>query len=162
MIPLRSIAAVAALAATGLAGYKIGHGVVTITLNAERAAWANERTKASDASRQLETQYRAQEQRMIQQREQSIGIANDQIDKLQTALRASNASSVSLRNQYALFVASNTRAAEAAATEPEREAAAAGAGVSAELFGELERRATIYAEAADRARIAGLACERER
>lgn len=125
------------------------------------AKWQADKALAAEAWAAQERANRETEQRWRDAQRQSMEIAHAEIDRLQAMVRRADAAAVGLRSQFAAYVADTVSAAEGAATEQQRQAARARAGMQAELFGELDRLAGIYAAEAGRYRSAGLACERE-
>lgn len=125
------------------------------------AKWEADKRRAAEAWAAQEQANRATEQRWRDAQREAMEIAHAEIDRLQGLVRRADAAAIGLRSQFAAYAAETVRAAESAATEQQRQAARARAGMQAELFGELDRLAGIYAAEAGRYRAAGLACERE-
>jgi hypothetical protein len=174
VIPLWAIsglAAAAAAAAIGTyAGYQLGSGSVTITLERERAAWAEERAKAAVATAEWQGKANKAEAAYRNQERTWLDVARSiDSDGLQTAekLRASSgradAAIVGLRSQLGAVVADAARASQtcSGATDArERQAAAETTRVFADLLGSCHERGRARALYADQAAAAGASCER--
>lgn len=151
-----------AIAAAGVGVWKWAEHIGRQQGRAEiNAQWQAHKRQAAEVWAAQEKENRSIEQRWRDQQRESMEIAHAEIDRLQGLIRRADAAAVGLRSQFAAYAAETVRAAESAATEQQRAAARARAGMQAELFGELDRLAGIYAAEAGRYRIAGLACERE-
>src|SRR5690606_42021257 len=83
--------------------------------------------------------------------------ANEKHKALEADLANARRVASGLRGELDKIRAESAR--RGAGTAGECEAARATSGMLAELLGELNEMAGVYAEAADRARLAGLACE---
>jgi len=145
-------AAVAALAVWVAQGWRYEARIAGM----ERA-WAQEREELAEAARHAEAAARAEEHRRQAEVER---ITQDAQKALDAALRRERAAADSrVRSAVADYAARHRCPPDTGATASS-EAARDPIGVLAELLGELDDLAESYAAAADRARIAGLACER--
>lgn len=134
------------------------HGVTT-TDTAWQAKWATHMADDQQAAAAFEARERAEEQRRQQSINKVIENAQQGIDQVRADAAA--ASARSLRDAAAQY-ADRIAAAEAGrdtCTAAASKAAAQHARVLAELLGEADRLAGVYAEAADQARVRGHACE---
>lgn len=142
-----SLAAV--LAATGASAWIVRGWQADAAINALTARYASDKAIATEAVR-AELQAEVVKQ---------AGIANDAKTKLEQAgadLAAADTAAGGLRDRVAALLASARRAAPATS-----DSAAAGdpLGVLADVLDRADKRAGVLADYADRARIAGLACE---
>jgi hypothetical protein len=112
--------------------------------------------KQSAAIQKAEIEQRSIEQQRQQQIEQVRIYATEQIQKANADTHAAVAAANSLREQSAKFARTACPSAQPAAGSKTTEPAAM---VLAELLASADTRAGELAEAYDRARIAGLACE---
>lgn len=153
--PWARYGAVAALAgiAVGLAqGWRYGERIAALERD-----WSRERAELSEAARRAEATARAEESR----RQTEIDkVTQDAQKELDAAVRRERAAAdVRVRDAVNVYAARHRPAADPGAT-PAGEAAGDPLGVLAGLLDELDGLAESYAAAADRSRIAGLACER--
>ncbi|WP_313461712.1 DUF2514 family protein [Pseudomonas nitroreducens] len=124
-----------------------------------QARWDQHEKQDQQAAAAFEARERAEEQR----RQQSINkvIEDGQRNIDQVRANASAAADQRVRDAAAKY-ADRVAAAEAgrdSCTAAASKAAAQHARVLAELLGEADRLAGVYAEAADESRVRGLACE---
>jgi len=112
---------------------------------------------AASLTLKAEQVQRAEEQRRQAAIEEVSKDAEDQIAVANGAARGAHAAVVSLRDAYIAYAAGRTGAH---AGTPTTGPAAAGADVSADVLSGAAAAAADYAAIADRARIAGAACER--
>jgi len=119
--------------------------------------WAQERAELAEAARHAEAAARAEEHRRQAEIER---ITQDAQAELDAALRRERAAADSrVRSAVADYAARHQCPADSGSAGS-GEATGDPIGVLAELLGELDGLAESYAAAADRARVAGLACER--
>lgn len=112
---------------------------------------------AAEATRKAEQVQRAEEQRRQSVVDEVSQDAANQIAKANVAARDAHTAVVSLRDAFSAYVARRAGQDPGAATGSQ---AAAGADLSADVFGSLGEEAANLAAIADRARIAGSACEK--
>lgn len=122
-----------------------------------QAGAAAERTAQALTAGQAEARYRRQEKDWRDKFEEQ---ENENREKLARAVVDERlAADVRVRDTATSVVARYRDAAERASAAAEREAASTAIGMFAELLSQSDDLAGIYAAQADRARIAGLACE---
>lgn len=122
----------------------------------ERGA-AAERTAQALIAGQAEADYRRQERVWRDKFEEQ---ENETLEKLASlAADERRAADVRVRDTANSVAARYREAAERATAAAEREAASTAVGMFAELLSQSDDLAGVYAAQADRARIAGLACE---
>jgi len=109
------------------------------------------------ASAAVQAQARERENALRRQLREVEAQANEKRKSLETDLANARRAASRLRGELDKIRAESARSG--AGTTSECEAARATSGMLAELLGELNEMAGIYAEAADRARLAGLTCE---
>ena len=124
-----------------------------------QARWDQHEKKDQEAAAAFEARERAEEQR----RQQSINkvIEDGQRNIDQVRANASAAADQRVRDAAAKY-ADQVAAAEAgrdSCTAAAGKAAAESARVLADMLGEVDRLAGVYAEAADESRVRGIACE---
>ncbi|MFP3742553.1 DUF2514 family protein [Achromobacter sp. SIMBA_011] len=120
--------------------------------------WADERAVASHVLATAQDEARMQTERRYEVVNEIRNEADENLARVLAAERA--AADERLRQQAVLFARrqagrcghSHSAGVGASAADP--------IGLFAELFGELDRMAEVYASEADRRRVAGLACER--
>ena len=141
-------------------------GVQTLRLNTAQLDAATTRTKQADTLRTIadltakaERAVRAEETQRAQALEKIANDTQKQIDAARVDAAAAARSADSLRQQLARYVAAARSASANPATAAPGEATADALGVLADMLVKLDERAGIYAEAADRSRIAGVSCE---
>ncbi|WP_236225616.1 DUF2514 family protein [Pseudomonas pseudonitroreducens] len=127
------------------------------------AAWKSRWDEHEKQDQQAAAEFEARERAKEQRRQQSINkvIEDGQRNIDQVRADASAAADQRVRDAAAKY-ADRAAAAEAgrdSCTAAASQAAAKRARVLAELLGEADRLAGVYAEAADQARARGLACE---
>jgi len=105
---------------------------------------------AEQAARAIEHQRLQDMERLTDETEQKLAAV---------ASRERRAADERVRNVAARYAERQRQAAERAAPAASCETSAAAARMLAELLGELDELAQVYAREADRARVAGLACE---
>lgn len=129
-------------------------------LDAEwRSRWDKHEKQDLQAAAAFEARERAEEQRRQQSINKVIEDGQRKIDQVRAD--ASAAADQRVRDAAAKY-ASRVAAAEAgrdSCTAAASQAATQRARVLAELLGEVDRLAGVYAEAADESRVRGLACE---
>jgi len=145
-------AAVAALAVWVAQGWRYEARIAGM----ERA-WAQERAELAEAARHAEAAARAEEQRRQAAIERVMQDAQKELD---AALRRERAAADSRVRSAVADYAARHRCPSDPGSTASGEAAGDPIGVLAELLGELDGLAESYAAAADRARVAGFACER--
>lgn len=124
-----------------------------------KARWDQHEKQDQQAATAFEARERAEEQRRQQSINKVIEDGQRNIDQVRAS--ASAAADQRVRDAAAKY-AGQVAAAEAgrdSCTAAAGQAAAQHARVLAELLGEADRLAGIYAEAADESRVRGLACE---
>lgn len=131
-----------------LAGAWLGRMAANADRDAERAQQAKALVQAVEAAR-------ADEGKLRDAVEESAARARDEVVQLRIARAGADAESVRLRKRIAALVASG-RAAPAGGGD----AAGDPIGVLADVLGRADERSGIVADYADRARVAGLACQR--
>ena len=141
-------------------------GVQTMRLSAAQLDAATTRTSHADTLRKIADlttkaveAVRAEETQRAQKLE---AIANDtqkQIDAARIDAAAAARAADSLRGQLARYVAAARAASPGASTAAPGPTASDALDVLADMLVKLDERAGIYAEAADRSRIAGVSCE---
>lgn len=109
------------------------------------------------ASEAAQAQARERETELRRQLKEVERQADENRKSLEADLANARHAASRLRGELDKIRAESARSG--AGTTGECEAARATSGMLAELFGELNEMAGIYAEAADRARLAGLTCE---
>lgn len=127
------------------------------------AAWQSRWNEHEKQDQQAAVAFEARERAEEQRRQQSINkvIEDGQRNIDQVHADASAAADQRVRDSSAKY-AGRVAAAEAgrdSCTAAASQAAAQHARVLAELLGEVDRLAGVYAEAADESRVRGLACE---
>ena len=154
----------AALVSLSLWGF--GHWRYIDGQTAERLVWSDKWSKRdaadSEAKAQREASERAEEQRRQQAANEEQKRADEELAKVQADADAGQRASDGLQRQLA------TLQRQLAGSETGRLSALAAAGaakaetarVLAQLLGESDRAAGVYAAEADRAYIAGQTCER--
>lgn len=110
------------------------------------------------ASEAAQAQARERENALRRQLKEVERQADEKRKSLEADLANARRAASGLRGELDKIRAESARSG--AGTTGECETARATAGVLAELLGELNEMAGVYAEAADRARLAGLTCER--
>ena len=124
-----------------------------------RTAHADTLRKIADLTAAAERAVRAEETQRAQKLE---AIANDtqkQIDAARVDAAAAARSADGLRKQLASYVAAARATSANPGTAAPGETASDAIDVLADMLVKLDERAGIYAEAADRSRIAGVSCE---
>lgn len=124
-----------------------------------QARWDEHEKQDQQAAAAFETRERATEQRYQQNLSKVLEDGQRNIDQIRA--NASAAADQRLRDagiQYANRIAA-AEAGRDSCTAAASQAAAKHARVLAELLGEVDRLAGVYAEAADESRVRGLACE---
>lgn len=141
-------------------------GVQTMRLGAEktahaetRAAIADERTRAAQVAQQAEEAARTEEARREKEKTNAIKQARLRAESAAADARAAHAAADSLRGQLAAFVADASCPATNPGTASGSPPAESALDLLADLFSRSDDVAGILAEQADKARIAGLACE---
>lgn len=156
--PLAGIAAAALLLTIGVQTGRLHHAQAAIVK--VKDAWALDRAQATAAALAQTTAYRAEETRRAAAHQEIV----DEADRKTVAARddavISDAVAGKLRGRVAALIA-QTRAATGNPAAAQTSSPADDAGlVLADLFGRLDARAGQLADFADRASIAGQACER--
>ncbi|MEO6711418.1 MAG: DUF2514 family protein [Planctomycetota bacterium] len=128
-------------------------------LASERAARATEREKAADVALRQTAEFRAKEQAWAKNHEEIINNAIHKTEAAAAAVTAANDASERLRVRIASLATQARRAAYDSTVARPGKAAPDPIGMFADVLGKLDERAGFLAAAADRARIAGLACE---
>lgn len=147
--------AVAALAgiAVGLAqGWRYGERMAALERD-----WNEERLALESRAREAEQTARTEENRRQKAVDEVTQNAQKELDA--AVARERRAADSRVRSAIADYAARHRCPADPGSTASS-EAARDPIGVLAELLGELDGLAESYASAADRARVAGLACER--
>ncbi|CAM4137107.1 DUF2514 family protein [Kerstersia similis] len=122
----------------------------------ERGA-AAERTAQALIAGQVEADYRRQEQAWRDKFEEQENATQEKLAGVVADER--RAADVRVRDTAKSVAARYREAAERATAAAERQAASAAITMFAELLSQFDELAGIYAAQADRARVAGLACE---
>lgn len=153
-------AVAAALAAGGAAGYALRDLSADRDIATLSAQHAQAVASAASAGQTAERDARAVEQRRYAALQEIVDAAQSDHDRAATDAARARAAAVSLRGAAQAAAARCDRPAGDPAPAP-ASAAAAGPGlVLADVFGRADDRSGELAEALDRARGAGLACER--
>lgn len=142
-------------------------GVQTMRLGAEKtahaetlAAIADERTRAAQVAQKAEADARTEEARREKEKTNAINQARTRAASAAADARAAHAAADSLRGQLASFVADASCPAKDPGTASGSPPAESALDLLAQLFSGADDAAGILAEYADKARIAGEACER--
>lgn len=122
----------------------------------ERGA-AAERVAHAFIAGQAEARYRRQEQAWREKFEEQENATQEKLASLAADER--RAADLRVRDTANSVAAHYRKAAERASASAEREAASTAVSMFAELLSQFDDAAGIYAAQADRARVAGLACE---
>jgi len=147
-----AVAAVAGIVVGIAQGWRYGERIAGLERD-----WSQERAALSEAARRAETAARAEEGRRQAAIDEVQSHAQQELDAAVRRERA--AADVRVRDAVAAYAARHRPAADPGAA-PAGQAAGDPLSVLADLLGELDGLAESYAAAADRARIAGHACER--
>lgn len=121
--------------------------------------WSDQATKLAENKADAEKREREKEQEWQSKINEVTHNAETQIHFLEADLAAANNSAVSLREQAKRLAARASKACAGSATGSSGTTAEAAAMVLAELLARADEAAGELAEAFDRSRIAGLACE---
>lgn len=149
---MRELLVVGAVAfALGAAG---GWKLASLNYGNQIATLERDHAIASEAA---QAQAHERENALRRQLREVEAQANEKRKSLEADLANARRAANGLRGELDKIRAESAR--NGAGTTGECEAARATSGVLAELLGELNEMAGIYAEAADRARLAGLTCE---
>lgn len=145
--------AAALLVALGwqLNGWRLSGQIQTV-----RTEFAEYRATIKAAGEQAQADVRTTEQAWQSKIEQVRTDANQQLTETERRAADANAVAFRLRSQLEHL---STRLTQNPNTPPGSQAAQTTCGMLAELLAESDRLAGVYAEAADRSRVAGLACE---
>lgn len=153
MITLRASApyliALAILAASTAAGYRAG-------ANAVRLDWERAERKHAQAALERERAYRATEARLTEQME---AIQNDERQKLVELADVLSGVAFERDSLQTALERHRQRAGQDSAAAGSCAPAVAAGELYAQLLAELQELAGDYAQAADRSRLAGSACE---
>lgn len=129
------------------------------------AAAATERAQAQERARQAVEAARAREQQILDKTQEIVHEARDAVAELARDAAAADAAGVGLRHAAAKLAARCNTSPPAPAPAGRGPAAPVPGGMHdgdrlLRVLGELDGAAGAYADAADRSRAAGLACER--
>jgi hypothetical protein len=157
--PLLILSVVTLLATHGAAFY-VGHQLADNERLEQAAEFEAERAALAAAAQTAEAAARAEEQRRVAAVEEIRRGAQEQLDRVAADAAAARTAGNRLRDRVAILTAACSRT-------PGDPAAAAGSPPTADtrvlladVFSEVERTGREMAAAADRARLAGAACER--
>lgn len=161
IIPSWAYAAALAFLLTALGAQTVRLSSAHSTIDKERAAWAELVAKAEREAREQSEKNRAIEKELSDVQETHAAETAAIHADLDRARAAASAAAGGLR--HAAQTAAERARKACAATSPAgvRETTDDAIGVLADVLGRIDERAGILADAADRAYIAGRACERE-
>lgn len=152
---------IAVLAGSGLALYQSGHSAGEEGVSKTwQAKWDRQTAELANARAQNIQLARDEEQRRQNAIDKVRQDAEQQIARAQTDAAAANAVAVSLRGQAKRLAARSSQCARHSDVAQPSQAVEQPAVVLADVLGRIDARAGELAAAYDRARAAGLACER--
>lgn len=125
----------------------------------ERAAYATRETELTQRALAAEKTQREIEQQRAKDLQEIAHVAEIKIAAADAAASTAAASAASLRDRAQALAAAGRRACGNPATAGRGAAASDPIGLLADVLGRADARAGVLAATADRARIAGLACE---
>ena len=139
----------------------VRHTQTSEALHKERAQWAQMTAQAEREARAQSEKFRAIEQELSDARQAHEAENAAILDDLSRARSAARVAAGGLRDAAHAAAQRARKACEAGTTSAVRETTGDAIGVFAQLLGRIDERAGVLADAADRAYIAGRACERE-
>ena len=150
----------AAFAGAGFVGARIERNAMQVKLDAVQHAWDAERAQEAAAALKATQEARAEEQRRVVATQEVIHAAQAKLVTVAAAAGRALNSAVSLRERAAAVAAGGAMPEAAAA--PGRGASGAGPGLLlADVLGRMGEAGGQLAAEADRARVAGEACEQQ-
>jgi hypothetical protein len=149
----------AAVVGIGFIGARIEHNSMQVKLDAVQHAWDAERVQESAAALAKDQEYRTKEQNWQTAIQENVNVSRAQLVTVATAAGHALDSAVGLRQRATTFATGGAVPAHSAASAGSAPISGPGL-VLADLLGRTGEAAQRYAAEADRARVAGDACER--